>query len=480
MSNSKYPVNPVLLVDDEEQFLQSGSFALRTSGITNVQKCNDSREVMKLLREKSFSVIILDLMMPYLNGDDLLQEITQEFPSIPIIMHTAVNEVTKAVDCMKKGAFDYLTKPVDKARLVTCVKKAIEFSDIRSENVELKKSLLRDRLERPAIFENIVTGNHTMYAIFHYIEAIAKTFLPVLITGDTGVGKELIARAVHDASGRKGEFISVNVAGLDDSLFSDTLFGHIKGAFTGADKLRKGLIEKASGGTLFLDEIGDLKMESQIKLLRLLEERTYYQVGSDHLITSDARIVIATNVNLNRMQNEGSFRKDLFYRLQNHHIEIPTLHSRKDDIHLLTDFFFEEAAKEVKKTTPTFPPELYTLLSNYHFPGNIRELKGMIFDAVSRHKSGILSMNVFKERINRNTSQTGSDNLVDSEKSNDKVFFSDPLPSIKDVEKKLIAEALNRANNNQTIAAQMLGLTRSALNKRLNRPEKWNKELKQK
>ncbi|MBT5421318.1 MAG: response regulator, partial [Candidatus Cloacimonetes bacterium] len=179
MSNSKYPVNPVLLVDDEDQFLQSGSFALRTSGITNVQKCNDSREVMKLLREKSFSVIILDLMMPYLNGDDLLPEITQEFPSIPIVMHTAVNEVTKAVDCMKKGAFDYLTKPVDKARLVTCIKKAIEFSDIRTENVELKRSLLSDKLDRPAIFENIVTGNHAMHAIFHYIEAIARTSLPV-------------------------------------------------------------------------------------------------------------------------------------------------------------------------------------------------------------------------------------------------------------------------------------------------------------
>ncbi|MFC1898562.1 sigma-54-dependent transcriptional regulator [Candidatus Cloacimonadota bacterium] len=468
--NSKYPANPVLLVDDEEQFLQSGSFSLRTSGISNVEKCNDSRNVLSLLREKSYSVIILDLMMPYLNGDELLPEIVQEFPEIPVIMHTAVNEVSKAVGCMKKGAFDYLTKPVDKARLVTCVKKAIQFSDLKTENIELKKSLLRDRLEKPVVFENIVTGNHAMYAIFHYIEAIASTSLPVLITGDTGVGKEMIAKAVHDASRRKGEFVSINVAGLDDSLFSDTLFGHVKGAFTGAEKMRKGLIEKAAGGTLFLDEIGDLKIESQIKLLRLLEERTYYQVGSDHLITSDARIVVATNVDLNKMQNDGIFRKDLFYRLQNHHIEIPSLYSRKDDIPLLTDFFMETAAREVNKAAPTFPPELYTLLANYHFPGNIRELKGMIFDAVSRHKSGILSMNVFKERISKNNST--SDHLDISNDSNDRVFFSDPLPSLKEVEKKLVAEALKRSNNNQTIAAQMLGLTRSALNKRLNRPEK--------
>jgi DNA-binding NtrC family response regulator len=210
--NSKYPLSPVLLVDDEEQFLHGGSFALRTSGISNVMKCNDSRKVMNLLREIPMSVIVLDLMMPFIDGDEILHEITQEFPHIPVIMHTAVNEVKRAVDCMKKGAYDYLTKPVEKARLVTCVKKAIEFSEIKSENAELKKSLLGDRLKKTEVFENIITGNHKMYSIFHYIEAIAGTAIPVLITGDTGVGKEMIAQAVHDASQRKGEFVSINVA----------------------------------------------------------------------------------------------------------------------------------------------------------------------------------------------------------------------------------------------------------------------------
>jgi DNA-binding NtrC family response regulator len=467
--NSKYPSNPVLLVDDEDSFLQSCSFALRTSGINNVEICNDSRQVMDLLREKSYSVIILDLMMPFINGDELLAEILQDFPNIPVIMHTAVNEVKMAVECMKKNAFDYLTKPVDKARLVTCVKKAIEFIDIKVENVELKKCLLSDKLERPDAFANIVTGNHVMYSIFQYIEAIAKTSLPVLITGDTGVGKEMVANAVHNASGRNGEIVSINVAGLDDNLFSDTLFGHVKGAFTGAIQRREGLIEKATGGTLFLDEIGDLKIESQIKLLRLLEERTFYPVGSDSPVTTDARIVVATNADLDKRHKEGQFRKDLFYRLQNHHIEIPSLYSRKDDIPLLTDYFIEEAAKEFKKAKPAFPPELYTLLTIYHFPGNIRELKGMVFDAVGQHKSGILSLNVFKEHIKRNKTTESINNIDVLEDLGDRVFFSDPLPSIKEVEKKLVAEALKRANNNQTIAAQMLGLTRSALNKRLNR-----------
>lgn len=472
MAISKYPNNAVLLVDDEEQLLKGASFALRTSGIDHVETCSDSRLVLQLLEDKSYSVILLDLMMPHLNGDELLPKISEKMPHIPVIMHTAVNEVTTAVDCMKNGAFDYLTKPVDKARLVTTVQKAIEYSEIRAENVNLKKSLLKNKLESPQVFQNIVTGNQAMYSIFQYIEAIAKTSLPVLITGHTGVGKEMIARSVHDSSLRSGEFVPINVAGLDDSLFSDTLFGHVKGAFTGAVQSRQGLIEKAAGGTLFLDEIGDLKLESQIKLLRLLEERTYYPVGSDTPATSDTRIVVATNADLGEMQKAGKFRSDLFFRLQNHHIEIPSLSSRKDDIPLLTDFFMEQAAEEIGKDKIPFPPELYTLLSTYHFPGNIRELRGMVFDAVSRHKSGILSMEVFREKIMKHQTENDPIGTEANGVNGEKVFFSDPLPSIKEVEEKLVSAAMVRANNNQTIAAQMLGLTRSALNKRLNKPSK--------
>ncbi|MFC1586051.1 sigma-54-dependent transcriptional regulator [Fibrobacterota bacterium] len=470
METVKYPELPVLLVDDEAQLLQSASFSLRSSKINNLVKCQDSTQVIGLLEKQPVSAVLLDILMPNKTGKELLPEISEKFPHVPVIMLTALNEIEIAVECMRAGAFDYLVKPVDKTRLVTTVKNAIEHSELRNEKNRLKEYLLTDKLESPEAFENIVTRNKNMRSIFKYIEAIGGTPLPVLITGETGAGKEVFARAVHDASGRKGEFVPVNVAGLDDNLFSDALFGHEKGAFTGADKTRQGLIAKASGGTLFLDEIGDLAIESQVKLLRLLEEKSYYPIGSDNPVPTDARVVVATNVDIESKQREGVFRSDLFYRLQNHQIQIPALKERKDDISLLTDFFLEEASKELQKAAPTPPPELYKLLVTYSFPGNVRELKSMVYDAVSRHQSGIMSMDTFKVRIDKNRSAVSSP--VPGQAVQNNIFLSDELPSIKEMEQVLVDEALKRAQGNQTIAAQMIGLTRSALNKRLNRPAK--------
>jgi DNA-binding NtrC family response regulator len=468
MEKVLYPPSPILLIDDEQQFLQSGSFALRSSGINNVAKCEDSRKALSLITEQEFSAIVLDILMPHITGRELLPQIVEKFPNIPVIMLTALNEVDTAVECMKNGAFDYLVKPVDKNRLVTSVKRAIDYNEMKNENSRLKEYLLSNKLEKPETFENIVTRNTAMHSIFQYIEAVAQTPLPVLITGETGSGKEVIARAVHKASGRNGEFVSVNVAGLDDNLFSDTLFGHEKGAFTGADKKRVGLVGKAAGGSVFLDEIGDLAVESQVKLLRLLEERTFYPIGSDSAIPTDARVIVATNANLVDLQKSGKFRSDLFYRLQNHHIHIPPLRKRKDDLQLLADFFLEESATELTKPSITPPPELYILLETYQFPGNVRELRGMVYDAVSRHKGGVLSMETFRERIKKSTDNApGDPDMSDLQKS--ALYFPEQLPTIKEVEQALVDEALKRAKSNQTIAAQMLGLTRSALNKRLSR-----------
>ena len=315
-----------------------------------------------------------------------------------------------------------------------------------------------------------------MRSIFQYAEAIASTSMPVLITGETGVGKELVARAIHDLGDRQGDFVPLNVAGVDDALFSDTLFGHKRGAFTGADRERRGLIEQAAAGTMFLDEIGDLGLESQVKLLRLLQEGKYYPIGSDVSKLSDARIVVATNRDIAAMQQRDAFRKDLYYRLQTHYIHIPPLRERKEDIPLLVEHFLTKSAEQLGKKRPTPPRELTTLLGTYHFPGNIRELESMIFDAVSRHQSGVLSMESFKKKIGCDQIATLEVQESSSAAADKRILFPEELPTLKETEQTLIAEALERADGNQTIAARLLGLSRRALSNRLSRARKGDQD----
>jgi DNA-binding NtrC family response regulator len=271
-------------------------------------------------------------------------------------------------------------------------------------------------------------------------------------------------------SGRGGEHVAVNVAGLDDTLFSDALFGHRKGAYTGADQHREGLIARASGGTLFLDEIGDLRETSQVKLLRLLEERKYYPLGSDVPKESDARIICATHHALERLVKEGKFRRDLYYRLYAHQIHLPPLRERKEDIPLLVDAFLAAAAEEERKKKPTPPAELFTLLSTYDFPGNVRELRMMVFDAVLRHQGGILSLDSFRNVIGTRmpTGPAGATPDGPPSVENPSPFLGlSRLPTLREAEEQLIAEAMSRARNNQGIAASLLGITRQAMNKRL-------------
>jgi DNA-binding NtrC family response regulator len=468
MKDSTYPEWPVLLVDDEEQFLRSASYTLISEGITNVETCQESRQVMARLAVKSYSVVVLDMMMPHLSGEELLRMIVREYPDIPVIIITAINEVEWVVKTIKAGAFDYVVKPVDDARLVTVVVRALQLREVREENIRLKQYLLSARLEHPDKFTAIITESPVMRGIFQYIEAIAATPLPVLITGETGTGKELIARALHELSGRRGEFVALNVAGVDDHFFSDTLFGHGRGAFTGADRERKGLIEQAAGGTLFLDEIGDLSMESQVKLLRLLQEGEYYSLGADRAKSTDARVVVATLRDNDYLQKSEQFRKDLYYRLKSHHIVLPPLRQRREDIPLLIDHFLQKAAEKLKKRRITPPKELYALLGNYPFPGNIRELEGMIFDAVSRHQGGVLSLGAFRRAVDPGW-QEGEEQLGEEPAGEGSISFGETLPTLRQAERALIAEALRRAEQNQGIAAGMLGLTRRALNNRLQR-----------
>jgi DNA-binding NtrC family response regulator len=324
----------------------------------------------------------------------------------------------------------------------------------------------RPRLERAEAFAPIITNDKKMFSIFEYMESIAPTLQPVLITGETGVGKELIARATHALSGLTGEFVAVNVAGLDDNVFSDTLFGHVRGAFTGAEHPRRGLIERASGGTLFLDEIGDLNQASQVKLLRLLQESEYMPLGQDEPKRTDARILSSTNQDLWSLQRQGMFRKDLNYRLRTHHLDIPPLRERMEDIALLVDHFLGKASCALRKKKPTAPKELFTLLNTHPFPGNIRELETMVFDAVSRHRHKILSLDVFKSHIARDR----CDARISTDQGSHEtrlIRFSESLPTIKQATSILVAEAMRRADGNRSVAAQILGISRQALCKRL-------------
>jgi DNA-binding NtrC family response regulator len=470
MTSNEANCRKVLLVDDEEQILATSRLSLEIGGIREVHALSDSREVLPYLAGFPVSVLVLDLSMPFVSGFELLERVTREYPQIPIIVVTANDEIDTVVQCMKLGAFDYLAKPVSAGRLLTSVQKALERCNLSLEISSLKKRLLTDNLDHPAAFASIVTRNRTMRSMFQYVEVIAGSRQPVIICGETGVGKELVARAVHDLSGSKGEFIALNAAGLDDHMFSDSLFGHKKGAFTGAEQAREGLIARAAGGTLFLDEIGDLNEMSQLKLLRLLQEREYYPVGSDLTRKSDAHFVLATNRDLQARIAEGKFRNDLYYRLCGHMVQIPPLRERKDDLPLLLDHFIRQEADLLGIAPPSYPPELIDLLETYHFPGNVRELQGMVSDAVPRSKSRMLSQEPFKQAIALDLGQKPQSN----EEPMDEASLQKKLesiwghfPTLHEAEDLLINSALTSAKGNQGIAATMLGLKRQTLNMRL-------------
>lgn len=463
-----YPRQPVLIIDDEESALDSFETTLKLTGINNILKCQDSRDVLPLLSKRKVDCILLDINMPHISGLELLHRIKEDFPDIPIIIITGIDEVDTAVECMRNGSNDYMVKPVEKNRLISGVKRVIELEEIKKNYVLLRQHFFSDKLEHPETFEEIITNSTDMKSIFHYIEVIASSPEPVLITGETGVGKELIARAVHKLSDREGNFVAVNIAGLDDNIFSDTLFGHEKGAFTDAHQVRGGMIEQASGGTLFLDEIGELSYSSQIKLLRLLQENEYYPLGSDILKYSDARVIVATNHELEPKLESGQFRKDLYHRICVHQVHVPPLRDRPEDIPLLVDYFLEKASEKLQKNKPTPPSELIPLLQSYHFPGNIRELQAMILNAVSTHKSRLLSLETFKTVIFKQGNLKKSDFSRFTKETESLVSFSKQLPTFKQANLLLLDEAMKRANGNQSLAARMLGITRQALNNRLN------------
>ncbi len=461
---------PVVIVDDEEAILTGLGLLLRGNGLGPVKAISDSREVLPFLESHGAAVLLVDLNMPHFSGRQILQTVQKKFPDIPVIVVTAVQEVDTAVECMKDGAIDYLLKPLYVDRLLSAVRKAKEVVELRHQVNNLREYLLGQDLKYPGEFAEIVTQSAKMQSIFKYMESIARTGEPFLIIGETGTGKELLARAFHQLRRVAGQMVSVNVAGLDDQMFADTLFGHMKGAFTGAVSAREGMLSKANHGTLFLDEIGDLSEISQIKLLRLLQEKKYEPIGSDVSKNVNVAIVSATNRDLKQRVKEGKFRADLYYRLATHMVVVPSLRERKEDLPLLLEKFILDAAQAIQlQELPTPSPQLIELLNCHDFPGNIRELRGLVMDAVANHRKGILSMEVFRKAL----TGSGQSMLAGEVAGQEQI----PLyweagrrpPTLKEAEEYLITYAMEQSQGNQGIAAVMLGLSRQALNQRLSR-----------
>ncbi|MFZ2951087.1 MAG: sigma-54 dependent transcriptional regulator [Desulfuromonadaceae bacterium] len=471
MNHQDFSSYPIMLVDDEVTALSLLKSLLCREGFRKVITFNDGLSALEYFKSDEAALVVLDLNMPTFHGRDLLEQFSELKPYVPVIVVTAENRIETAIDCMKSGAIDYITKPLSINRFISGVKRALELRGLNEGIMLLDKATDEEINSTASHIPSIITQDREMLALLSYVEVVAKSGQAVLVSGETGVGKELVAKAVHTLSGLKGDYVSINIAGLDDQMFSDTLFGHRRGSFTGALNDRDGLIMKAANGTIFLDEIGDLNELSQIKLLRLLQENEYYQLGSDIPLRSSARLVVATNKNLWHCMSTGKFRKDLYYRLCTHQVEIPPLRNRTGDIPLLFNHFIRQSVHAMGKGRMSYRKELIDFLVTYEFPGNVRELQSIVHDFVSRTMTSRLSASLLKKIIarEREPAQTlfESGGAVPSRQSNCITFQS--LPTLKNAETVIIEKALECAKNNQGIAARMLGITRQALNNRLRR-----------
>ena len=487
----------IMIVDDEENVLKSMRDLL--SEDYHIITAGGGAEALALIQgmeqPQNISLVISDKKMSGLNGIQLFEKLKDEIPNTIRIILTAFDEKKDIIEAINKAKIhEFILKPFDEDDLKIKVKRAVETFEIKKELDEYRRQLeltvdtrteelketrahlvetekVADRLKEsffsegpkhPEYFKDIITKSQKMEDIFKYIEAIAEFNSPVLITGETGTGKELIARAIHliyNAVNKKaGNFVADNVAGWNEQLFSDTLYGHEKGAFTDAVNKRDGLLKQAENGALFLDEIGDMELPLQTKLLRLIQEKQYFPLGADKPQVTNARFIFATNKDLNDLKEKGKFRTDLFFRLNTHHIHLPPLKERKEDIHPLVDYFLKEAAKEYNKTIPGIPGQLIALFFNYHFPGNIRELRSMIFEAVSLHRPGEqeLSLDVFIKKIKE---QGGKIDIPGT--GTDGIIFGESLPTFEEMKRMYANEALKRTGNNQSKAAEKAGLDRS-------------------
>ncbi|MDA3959412.1 MAG: sigma-54 dependent transcriptional regulator [Planctomycetota bacterium] len=452
----------ILAVDDDQAQRLFTKTVIEKRWPGALTACGTAQEAMSALLSQSFDALLLDLGLPDMSGTELLSLVAGAHPSMPIIVVSSDDQITTAVHCLRQGAYGYLVKPVTEQGLVDEVEAALLATSNYGEHARLNRHLLDDELEYPEAFAPIVTHSPVMLRIFNYIEAVAPSKRPLLVLGASGTGKELIAAAAHHCSRRSGKLVSVNLAGVDDEHMADTLFGHERGAFSGATDSRAGMIAAAEGGTLFLDEIGDLSAASQVKLLRWLQEDEYYPLGSDSPKRSDVKVILATQQNLRAAVDEGRFRLDLYYRISGHRLELPPLQHRPEDLPALVRHFSALAAKDLGRPAPSYPDSLIPLLAAYPFPGNIRELQAMIMDGVATMDGTQLDLRPIHQAIGMNEGSRAVSNEADLVH-----FPGQALPTLSQVQELLVDEALRRTDGQQVGAAQLLGISRQALNKRL-------------
>jgi len=450
----------VLIVDDEEGIRHGLSRFLEREGYA-VELAEDSVHAESILKNKKIDCAILDLRLKEpITGLDLLAKIKEEDPEIPVIIITAYGSIESAIEAMKRGASDYILKPIDNESLLTLIKRNLEIAQLRRDNRYLKNELLKKEYQ-----QNIITKSSVMLEILAKLNSVKDSTASILITGESGVGKEVFARYVHFTSIRNsGPFVSINCAALSEDLLLSELFGHEKGAFTGAIERKIGKFELANGGTLFLDEIGDMSLSTQAKLLRVLEENSFERVGGTKRINVDIRIITATNHKLHELIRDGRFRSDLYYRIATIEIYLPPLRSRKEDIPYLAEHFIQHYAERYHKQVEGLSPEVLQRWLSYDWPGNIRELQNVVHQSVLLCTGSRIEVDCLLDGLidaNNGHSQI----QIDTEETNG------PLHSLKEGSQRVIEKfecqqiqlALSLTKGNKSKAARMLGITRKTL-----------------
>ena len=446
----------ILIVEDEPKMQRLLTLTLTEDGHTT-HATGDAESGLKLLRSEPVDLVITDLKLPGMGGLEFLQAVKRTNGDLPVIVMTAYGSVNTAVEAMKSGASDYVLKPFSLDEIKLIVRKELDVHRLREENRSLREAL-GERYE----FKNIVAQSPKMQQVLAMVARVAPTSSTVLLGGESGVGKDLVARAIHEHSRRaSGPYIKINSTAIPENLLESELFGYEKGAFTGAAASKPGKFELADKGTLFLDEIGDVPPATQVKLLRVLQEREFERLGGTRTLKVDVRLVAATNRDLRAALEQGAFREDLYYRLNVVPINIPALREHKEDIPALVDHFIRQQAPEAGKTITGISPEAMRILVNFHWPGNVRELRNIIERAIAlsaggRIEAADIQLDVSPPRPGAVETAAG-------------IAFPPQGTSLDEFEEEIIREALRRAAGNKSQAARLLGLSRNALRYRLSK-----------